>query len=85
MEKGFIRNHIGTLLIRVIILIAVCILVFSAFMGHRPLLGMAFSVYALMLVYEIINISVYKRIAGTLELLPFALVFLFLIGFDYII
>jgi hypothetical protein len=79
------NNQKGTIIVKLIGLISALILTFSAFLGHRPLLGIAFIIFGLMMIYEGYVIAIRNRVIGYKDQLPFIIPFFLCVLFDLII
>ena len=84
METPTIRTIKLAILTKSICLLAAIILIMSGFYGHRPLIGTAFIVFAVMQFIGLIMVAKQRRELGYIVRLPFIIVFFLLVLFDFI-
>ncbi|MBM4399280.1 MAG: hypothetical protein FJ041_02970 [Candidatus Cloacimonetes bacterium] len=85
MLKNNLKTHKGAIIIKLICMLSAAIVMVSAFTGHRPLMGTGFIGMGLMFLHEAIVLLLQGRSASWKEQLPFTMILLFCVGFDFII
>jgi hypothetical protein len=85
MDKLQGKQLTGSIIVKTIGLLGACIVTLSAFLGHRPLLGVGFIFFGLMMCYEVFIVVFRNRSIGYKDQLPFIIPFFLCLLFDFII